>query len=283
MVLYADDESFTFMTPEGHTLSAWITFSAHRDGDGRPSPRRRPSSARPTRSTSSPTCSAANRLNDRFWRQTLENLARHVGRRRPRWSSPGRVHRQATPVASRRQRPQQRDAADRPPHPDRTGPLDRPARVMPRRPAVPGSERDRRRRADGASGRRGRSARRGRGLARLARHRPDGVDRRLRIGWRLPDRPATADQHRLAPRAHRGELHRTDRPDRRSGRGAAARGRRGGSRPSASGSGRCRARGRSSATRSWASSSRPAPCPTVARGDRSSSSSPRRGSSPDYR
>ena len=38
MVLYADDESFTFMTPEGHTLSAWITFSAHRDGDvdGRP-------------------------------------------------------------------------------------------------------------------------------------------------------------------------------------------------------------------------------------------------------
>ena len=30
MVLYADDESFTFMTPEGHTLSAWITFSACR-------------------------------------------------------------------------------------------------------------------------------------------------------------------------------------------------------------------------------------------------------------
>ena len=33
LVLYADDESFTFMTPEGHTLSAWITFSAWRDGD----------------------------------------------------------------------------------------------------------------------------------------------------------------------------------------------------------------------------------------------------------
>ena len=28
-----DDESFTFMTPEGHTLSAWITFSARREGD----------------------------------------------------------------------------------------------------------------------------------------------------------------------------------------------------------------------------------------------------------
>src|SRR4029079_14230549 len=33
LVLYADDESFTFMTPEGHTLSAWITFSARQDGD----------------------------------------------------------------------------------------------------------------------------------------------------------------------------------------------------------------------------------------------------------
>ena len=32
MVIYADEESFTFMTPEGHTLSAWITFSAYRDG-----------------------------------------------------------------------------------------------------------------------------------------------------------------------------------------------------------------------------------------------------------
>jgi len=28
MVLYADHESFTFMTPEGHTLSAWITLLA---------------------------------------------------------------------------------------------------------------------------------------------------------------------------------------------------------------------------------------------------------------
>lgn len=33
MVIYADDESFTFMTPEGHVFSAWITFSAERDGD----------------------------------------------------------------------------------------------------------------------------------------------------------------------------------------------------------------------------------------------------------
>jgi hypothetical protein len=32
MVLYADDESFTLMTPEGHPEAGWITFSAYSDG-----------------------------------------------------------------------------------------------------------------------------------------------------------------------------------------------------------------------------------------------------------
>jgi hypothetical protein len=31
LVIYADDESFTFMTPEGHMFAAWITFSAFLD------------------------------------------------------------------------------------------------------------------------------------------------------------------------------------------------------------------------------------------------------------
>ena len=31
MVIYADDVSFSFMTPEGHPLAAMITFSAHED------------------------------------------------------------------------------------------------------------------------------------------------------------------------------------------------------------------------------------------------------------
>jgi len=31
LVIYADEESFTFMTPEGHFLAAWITFSAFRE------------------------------------------------------------------------------------------------------------------------------------------------------------------------------------------------------------------------------------------------------------
>ncbi|HEV2582342.1 MAG TPA: hypothetical protein VGT44_15915 [Ktedonobacteraceae bacterium] len=32
-VLYADDESFTFMTPEGHLFASWITFSAYQEDD----------------------------------------------------------------------------------------------------------------------------------------------------------------------------------------------------------------------------------------------------------
>jgi hypothetical protein len=33
-VIYADNESFTVMTPEGHPESGWNTFSAYRDEDG---------------------------------------------------------------------------------------------------------------------------------------------------------------------------------------------------------------------------------------------------------
>jgi hypothetical protein len=33
MVLYADDESFTLMTPQGHVFAGWITFSAYVDED----------------------------------------------------------------------------------------------------------------------------------------------------------------------------------------------------------------------------------------------------------
>ena len=82
MVLYADDESFTFMTPEGHTLSAWITFSAHRDGDVTIA------QAQALERPSDPLDELAyvlggNKLNDRFWRETLANLAKHVGVAQP--------------------------------------------------------------------------------------------------------------------------------------------------------------------------------------------------------
>jgi hypothetical protein len=76
MVLYADDESFTFINPEGHALSAWITFSAYRDGDVTIA------QAQALERTSDPFDElgymlGANRMNSRFWLQTLENLARH--------------------------------------------------------------------------------------------------------------------------------------------------------------------------------------------------------------
>ena len=82
MVLYADDESFTFTTPEGHTLSAWITFSAHRDGEVTIA------QAQALERPSDPLDELAyilggNKLNDRFWRETLTNLARHVGVAQP--------------------------------------------------------------------------------------------------------------------------------------------------------------------------------------------------------
>jgi hypothetical protein len=78
MVLYSDDESFTFMTPEGHVLSAWITFSAFRDGDVTIA------QAQALERTSDPLDElmyllGGNRMNDRFWQQTLQNLARHHG------------------------------------------------------------------------------------------------------------------------------------------------------------------------------------------------------------
>lgn len=34
LVLYADEESFTLMTPQGHVFAGWITFSAYADDDG---------------------------------------------------------------------------------------------------------------------------------------------------------------------------------------------------------------------------------------------------------
>lgn len=78
LVIYADRESFTFMTPEGHALSAWITFSAYRDGDTTVV------QAQALERTSDPFIElsymfGANRANDRFWERTLENVARSLG------------------------------------------------------------------------------------------------------------------------------------------------------------------------------------------------------------
>jgi hypothetical protein len=78
MVIYADEESFTFMTPEGHGLSAWITFSSFRDGDTTVA------QVQALERTADPLIEltymlGANRMNDRFWVRTLDSLARSVG------------------------------------------------------------------------------------------------------------------------------------------------------------------------------------------------------------
>jgi len=78
LVLYADDESFTFMTPEGHTLSAWITFSARRDGDvviAKAEALERP--ADPFDDIAYKL--GGNHQNNKFWQATLRNLAIKVG------------------------------------------------------------------------------------------------------------------------------------------------------------------------------------------------------------
>ena len=81
LVLYADDTSFTFMTPEGHMFAAMITFSADRDETG-------------TRAridillrTSDPLFEAGwlfiRPSEDRFWAGTLRNLATAHGVQHP--------------------------------------------------------------------------------------------------------------------------------------------------------------------------------------------------------
>jgi hypothetical protein len=78
MVIYADEEAFTFMTPEGHMLAAWITFSASaQDGVT-------VAQAQALLRASDPATELGLRLfghrqEDRFWQQTLRNLAAHFG------------------------------------------------------------------------------------------------------------------------------------------------------------------------------------------------------------
>ena len=77
MVVYADDESFTFMTPEGHMLAGWITFSAYREAEATVA------QAQVLVRASDPIYELgqllAGRLENRFWEATLTALGRHFG------------------------------------------------------------------------------------------------------------------------------------------------------------------------------------------------------------
>lgn len=78
MVLYADDESFSLMTPQGHLFSGWITFSAFEDGGCTVA------QAEILMRASDPIFEIGmevmgHRRENRFWEQTLANLAARFG------------------------------------------------------------------------------------------------------------------------------------------------------------------------------------------------------------
>jgi len=79
MVLYADDESFTYMTPEGHPFSGWVTFSAYEDEEGTTVAQVQLliRANDPLYELMMPL--GLHRVEDNTWQRTLENLAAHFG------------------------------------------------------------------------------------------------------------------------------------------------------------------------------------------------------------
>lgn len=79
MVIYSDDESFTFMTPEGHIVAGWITFSAYEE-DGSTV-----AQAQVLIRPSDPLYELTFRLGighkteDDFWLHTVQAIAAHFG------------------------------------------------------------------------------------------------------------------------------------------------------------------------------------------------------------
>jgi hypothetical protein len=77
-VLYADSESFTLMTPQGHMFAGWITFSAQREGDTTSV------QAQVLMRANDPLYEIAMTMGghgkeDKFWAATLTALGRHLG------------------------------------------------------------------------------------------------------------------------------------------------------------------------------------------------------------
>jgi len=96
LVLYADDESFTLMTPEGHMFAGWITFSAERSGDSTTV------QAQVLMRANDPLYEASmivagHRKEDKFWTATLTALGQRLGIAEPK------VDVTSTCVDSRRQ------------------------------------------------------------------------------------------------------------------------------------------------------------------------------------
>jgi hypothetical protein len=80
MVLYADDESFTYMTPEGHPFSGWVTFSAFDDDEDGCTVAQVQLLIRandPLYELMMPL--GLHRVEDETWQRTLKNVAAHFG------------------------------------------------------------------------------------------------------------------------------------------------------------------------------------------------------------
>ena len=78
LVLYADDESFTLMTPQGHMESGWITFSAYEE-DGAAV-----AQVQSIARANDPMYEIgfmlfAHKMQEDFWHHTLRSLAAHFG------------------------------------------------------------------------------------------------------------------------------------------------------------------------------------------------------------
>jgi hypothetical protein len=79
MVVYADDESFSFMTPEGHMFAAMITFSAERHGSDTIAQIQALVRASDPLYELTFRLGIGHKMEDDFWMQTLRNLAAHFG------------------------------------------------------------------------------------------------------------------------------------------------------------------------------------------------------------
>lgn len=79
MVIYADDESFTFMTPEGHMFAGWITFSAVEEDGATLVEVKALIRANDPIYEMGFRLGFAHKAEDEFWCTTLKNLARSHG------------------------------------------------------------------------------------------------------------------------------------------------------------------------------------------------------------
>ncbi|MDQ4144436.1 MAG: hypothetical protein M3198_11955 [Actinomycetota bacterium] len=95
LVLYADDESFTFITPEGHQYAGLITFSAlKRDAETFAQVEVLIRASDPLWELGMPI--AINRMEDKFWKYTLTSLA-------SRFHATGEVRMEVACVDAKRQ------------------------------------------------------------------------------------------------------------------------------------------------------------------------------------